>query len=49
MVRLTGTSSIMVLCYAVRRLPFAVRNASSTLFNIPESIEEASISRGVSP
>ena len=46
---LTGTSSIMVLCYAVRRLPFAVRNASSTLFNIPESIEEASISLGVSP
>jgi iron(III) transport system permease protein len=46
---LTGTSSIMVLCYAVRRLPFAVRNASSTLFNIPDSIEEASISLGVSP
>lgn len=46
---LTGTSAIMVLCYAVRRLPFAVRNASSTLFNIPDSIEEASISLGVSP
>jgi iron(III) transport system permease protein len=46
---LAGTGSIMVLCYAVRRLPFAVRNASSTLFNIPDSIEEASISLGVSP
>ena len=46
---LTGSASIMVLCYAVRRLPFAVRSASSTLFNIPESIEEASISLGVSP
>lgn len=46
---LAGTNSIMVLCYAVRRLPFAVRNASSTLFNIPDSIEEASISLGVSP
>ena len=46
---LAGTSGIMVLCYAVRRLPFAVRNASSVLFNIPESIEEASISLGVSP
>jgi iron(III) transport system permease protein len=46
---LAGTSSIMVLCYAVRRLPFAMRNASSTLFNIPDSIEEASISLGVSP
>jgi len=46
---LAGTSGIMVLCYTVRRLPFAVRNASSTLFNIPDSIEEASISLGVSP
>lgn len=46
---LAGSSSIMVLCYTVRRLPFAVRNASSTLFNIPDSIEEASISLGVSP
>ena len=46
---LAGTSGIMVLAYAVRRLPFAVRNATSTLFNIPDSIEEASISLGVSP
>jgi iron(III) transport system permease protein len=46
---LAGTSAIMVLAYTVRRLPFAVRNASSTLFNIPDSIEEASISLGVSP
>ncbi len=46
---LAGSSGIMVLAYTVRRLPFAVRNASSTLFNIPDSIEEASISLGVSP
>ena len=46
---LAGSSAIMVLAYTVRRLPFAVRNASSTLFNIPDSIEEASISLGVSP
>lgn len=46
---LAGSSGIMVLCYTVRRLPFAVRNASSTLFNISDSIEEASISLGVSP
>lgn len=46
---LAGTAGIMVLCYTVRRLPFAVRNASSVLFNIPDSIEEASISLGVSP
>ena len=46
---LTGSSAIMVICYVVRRLPFGVRNASSVLYNIPGSIEEASISLGVSP
>jgi iron(III) transport system permease protein len=46
---LTGTATIIVLAYIVRRLPFGVRNASSTLYNIPNSIEEASISLGVPP
>jgi iron(III) transport system permease protein len=46
---LTGTAFIMVICYVVRRLPFGVRNASSMLYNIPSSIEEASISLGVTP
>ena len=46
---LTGTAFIMVLVYTVRRLPFGVRNASSMLYNIPSSIEEASISLGVTP
>lgn len=46
---LTGTASIIVLAYVIRRLPFGMRNASSTLYNIPNSIEEASISLGVSP
>lgn len=46
---LTGTTSIMVIVYVVRRMPFGVRNASSVLYNIPSSIEEASISLGVSP
>jgi iron(III) transport system permease protein len=38
-----------VLAYVVRRLPFGLRSASSTLYNIPRSIEEASISLGVPP
>lgn len=46
---LTGTGAIIVLAYVIRRLPFAMRNASSTLYNIPDSIEEASISLGVPP
>lgn len=46
---LSGTASLIVLAYIVRRLPFGVRNASSTLFNLPDSLEEASISLGVPP
>jgi iron(III) transport system permease protein len=46
---LTGTAAIMIVCYMVRRLPFGVRNASSVLYNLPGSMEEASISLGVSP
>jgi iron(III) transport system permease protein len=46
---MTGTAAIIVAAYVVRRLPFGVRNASSTLYNIPPSIEEASISLGVPP
>jgi len=46
---LGGTASIIVLAYIVRRLAFGVRNASSTLFNVPDSIEEASVSLGVPP
>lgn len=46
---MTGTGAIIVLAYVIRRLPFGVRNASSTLYNIPDSIEEASMSLGVPP
>lgn len=46
---LSGTGTVIVLAYMVRRLFFGVRNASSTLFNIPDSIEEASVSLGVPP
>lgn len=46
---LAGTSLMIVLAYMVRRLSFGIRNASSTLFNIPSSIEEASVSLGVPP
>lgn len=46
---LTGTGAIMVATYVIRRLPFSIRAASSSLYNIPDSIEEASQSLGVSP
>ena len=47
--QLTGTAAIIVLAYLIRRLPFGIRNASSTLYNVPNSIEEASVSLGVPP
>jgi iron(III) transport system permease protein len=46
---LTGTALIIIIAYVIRRLPFGIRNASSTLYNVPNSIEEASISLGVPP
>ena len=46
---LTGTSTIIVLAYVIRRMPFGMRNSQATLHNIPNSFEEASISLGVPP
>lgn len=46
---LAGTAGIIVAAYVIRRLPFGIRNASSTLYNIPDSLEEASMSLGVPP
>jgi iron(III) transport system permease protein len=46
---LAGTWGIIVAAYVIRRLPFGIRNASSTLYNIPNSLEEASMSLGVPP
>ena len=46
---LAGTAGIIILAYFIRRLPFGIRNASATLYNIPDSIEDASISLGVPP
>ena len=46
---LTGTWMIMAVAYFVRRVPFSIRTASSVLFSIKNSIEEASINLGVPP
>jgi iron(III) transport system permease protein len=48
-IAITGTSAIIIAAYIIRRLPYGIRNASSTLYNVPNSIEEASISLGVPP
>jgi iron(III) transport system permease protein len=46
---LTGGWLIMVLAYTVRKLPFTVRASSAILHQIDPSLEEASVSLGVSP
>lgn len=46
---LSGTAMIIILAYVVRRMPFGMRNGQAILQNIPNSIEEASISLGVPP
>jgi iron(III) transport system permease protein len=46
---LTGGWLVMVLAYTVRKLPFTVRASSGIVHQIDPSLEEASISLGVSP
>jgi iron(III) transport system permease protein len=46
---LTGTWLIMVIAYAVRKLPFSARSSSAILQQIDASLEEASVNLGVPP
>ncbi len=45
---LTGTMLIMILSFAIRRMPYTIRSAIATLMQIPMSVEEAAISLGAS-
>ncbi|HZS82207.1 MAG TPA: iron ABC transporter permease [Stellaceae bacterium] len=46
---LTGGSLILVIAYAVRKVPFNVRASSAILHQLDPTLEEASINLGVSP
>ena len=46
---LTGTAAIMIISYVVRKLPYTERSGSAFLYQMDASVEEASISLGVSP
>jgi iron(III) transport system permease protein len=46
---LTGSWTIMALAYFLRRVPTSVRAAMGPIHNLKDSVEEASISLGVSP
>ena len=45
---LTGTMIIMIMSFAIRRMPYTIRSATATLMQIPLSTEEASLSLGAS-
>lgn len=45
---LTGTALIMIISFAVRRMPYTVRSSAAVLGNISSSIEEAAVSLGAS-
>lgn len=46
---LSGSASIIIIAYIIRKLPYTVRSSASILYQIDPSIEEASINLGVSP
>jgi iron(III) transport system permease protein len=46
---LTGTSAIIVLVYLVRRMPYMTRAASSIVYQIDRSLEDASRNLGEKP
>lgn len=48
-IMIAGTMWIMILSYTIRKLPFTLRSSVGILYQIDPSIEEASISLGVSP
>src|SRR5699024_6403021 len=43
---ITGTSLILVISFAVRRLPYTIRSSVAQLHQIPVAIEEAAESLG---
>ncbi len=46
---LTGTPYILIIAYAVRRFPYAIRSISSVLYQIDSSLEEAALTFGQTP
>ena len=46
---LSGTATIIVVAFVVRRLPYTLRSSAAILYQISPSMEEAAISLGDSP
>lgn len=45
---ISGTATILIIAYVVRRMPYTIRSASATLMQISPSLEEAARSLGSS-
>lgn len=48
-IMISGTVTIMIISYVIRKLPYTIRSSTGILYQIDPSIDEASISLGVSP
>lgn len=48
-IMISGTAVIMIISYVIRKLPYTIRSSTGILYQIDPSIDEASISLGVSP
>ena len=46
---LSGTATILVISFVIRRMPYTLRSSAAILYQISPSLEEASISLGCSP
>ncbi|MCM3718085.1 ABC transporter permease [Fictibacillus phosphorivorans] len=46
---LSGTASILIISYIIRRLPYTMRSSAAIIYQLSPSMEEASISLGYSP
>lgn len=46
---LSGTATIIIIAFVIRRLPYTLRSSAAILYQISPSMEEASISLGASP
>lgn len=46
---LSGTVTIMIISFVIRRMPYTLRSSAAILYQISPSLEEASISLGCSP
>ncbi len=46
---LSGTATLLIISYTIRRLPYTLRSSAAILYQINPNIEEASISLGAPP